>query len=87
MRRVFHYSAALVAALAIYEVAFFGFGAVVRQTAERLQFYTMDRPTPPCWATATTVGFQSKRRQRRLAWQGHAGLGKAAKVGSIRWQT
>jgi len=57
MHRTFRYSVALVAALALYEVAFPGFGAVVRQTAERLQFSTMDRSAPPSWATATPVGF------------------------------
>jgi hypothetical protein len=57
MHRLVRCSAVLVTALAIYGVAFSGIGAVVRQTAERLQFYTMDRPAPPSWATATPIGF------------------------------
>jgi len=57
MHRVFRYSIALVAAIALYEVAFLGFGAIVRQAAEGLQFYTMNRPAPPSWAAATPVGF------------------------------
>jgi hypothetical protein len=57
MHRLIRCSAVLVAVLAIYGVAFSSIGAVVRQTAERLQFYMMDRPAPPSWATATPIGF------------------------------
>jgi hypothetical protein len=57
MHRLIRCSVVLVAVLVICEVAFSGFGAVVRQSAERLQVYAMDRPPPPSWAAATPVGF------------------------------
>jgi hypothetical protein len=57
MHRLFRCSAALVAALTIYEIVFFGFGAVVRQITERQQSYAVDRPPSLSWAMATPVGF------------------------------
>lgn len=57
MHRLLRYSTALAAALAIYEIVFSGLGVVVRQTAQRQQFYTMDRPCPSSWVAATPVGF------------------------------